>query len=41
MAISNAEGRLVLATGNKRELSVGYCALYGDMLGGLAVVGDV
>jgi NAD+ synthetase len=41
MAISNAEGRLVLATGNKSELSVGYCTLYGDMVGGLAVVGDV
>ena len=41
MAISNAEGRLVLATGNKSELSVGYCTLYGDMVGGLAVLGDV
>src|SRR5262245_59026988 len=41
MAISNAENRLVLATGNKSELSVGYCTLYGDMVGGLAVVGDV
>jgi NAD+ synthase (glutamine-hydrolysing) len=41
MAISNAEGRLVLATGNKSELSVGYCTLYGDMVGGLAVIGDV
>jgi len=41
MAISNAESRLVLATGNKSELSVGYCTLYGDMVGGLAVLGDV
>jgi NAD+ synthase (glutamine-hydrolysing) len=41
MALSNAEGRLVLATGNKSELSVGYCTLYGDMVGGLAVLGDV
>jgi NAD+ synthetase len=41
MAISNAEGRLVLATGNKSELSIGYCTLYGDTVGGLAVLGDV
>ncbi len=41
MALSNAEGRLVLATGNKSELSVGYCTLYGDMVGGLSVLGDV
>ena len=41
MAISNAEGRLVLATGNKSELAVGYCTLYGDTNGGLAVIGDV
>jgi NAD+ synthetase len=41
MAVSNAEGRLVLATGNKSEFSVGYCTLYGDMVGGLAVLGDV
>jgi NAD+ synthase (glutamine-hydrolysing) len=41
MAISNAEGRLVLATGNKSELSIGYCTLYGDLVGGLAVLGDV
>lgn len=41
MAISNFEGRLVLATGNKSELSVGYCTLYGDTVGGLAVLGDV
>jgi NAD+ synthetase len=41
MAISNAENRLVLATGNKSELSVGYCTLYGDTVGGIAVLGDV
>jgi len=41
MAVSNAENRLVLATGNKSELSLGYCTLYGDMIGGLAVLGDV
>ncbi len=41
MTISNAEGRLVLATGNKSELAVGYCTLYGDTNGGLAVIGDV
>jgi len=41
MAISNFEGRLVLATGNKSELSVGYCTLYGDTVGGIAVLGDV
>jgi NAD+ synthetase len=41
MAISNAERRLVLATGNKSELSIGYCTLYGDTVGGLAVLGDV
>ena len=41
MAVSNAEGRLVLATGNKSELSLGYCTLYGDLIGGLAVLGDV
>jgi NAD+ synthetase len=41
MAVSNAEGRLVLATGNKSELSLGYCTLYGDTVGGLAVLGDV
>jgi NAD+ synthase (glutamine-hydrolysing) len=41
MAISNAEGRLVLATGNKSELSIGYCTLYGDTVGGLCVLGDV
>lgn len=41
MACSNFENRLVLATGNKSELSVGYCTLYGDTVGGLAVLGDV
>jgi len=41
MAVSNAEGRLVLATGNKSELSIGYCTLYGDTVGGLCVIGDV
>ena len=41
MAASNANGLLALATGNKSELAVGYCTLYGDMCGGLAVIGDV
>jgi NAD+ synthetase len=41
MAVSNAENRLVLATGNKSELSMGYCTLYGDTVGGIAVIGDV
>ncbi len=41
MAISNQEGRLVLTTGNKSELATGYCTLYGDMCGGLAVIGDL
>jgi NAD+ synthetase len=41
MAASNHENRLVLATGNKSELSLGYCTLYGDTVGGLAVLGDV
>ena len=41
MAISNKFGHLVLATGNKSELSVGYATLYGDMAGGLAVISDV
>ncbi|MCC5876648.1 MAG: NAD+ synthase [Candidatus Sumerlaeia bacterium] len=41
MTISNASGALVLTTGNKSELSVGYCTLYGDMCGGLAVIADV
>lgn len=41
MALSNKFGALVLSTGNKSELGVGYCTLYGDMAGGLAVLGDV
>ncbi len=41
MFISNRENRLVLSTGNKSELAVGYCTLYGDMCGGLAVLADV
>ena len=41
MAISNDTGALVLTTGNKSELAVGYCTLYGDMAGGLAVIGDL
>lgn len=41
MAISNRDGALVLSTGNKSELAVGYCTLYGDMNGGLAVISDV
>ena len=41
MAFSNKEGGIVLSTGNKSELSVGYCTLYGDMCGGLAVIADV
>ncbi len=40
MALANKEGGLVLSTGNKSELSVGYCTLYGDMSGGLAVLAD-
>lgn len=41
MALSNQWGALVLTTGNKSELAVGYCTLYGDMCGGLAVISDV
>lgn len=41
MALSNKFGRLLLSTGNKSELAVGYCTLYGDMSGGLAVLADV
>ncbi|HKZ80600.1 MAG TPA: NAD+ synthase [Pyrinomonadaceae bacterium] len=41
MTISNSEGRLLLSTGNKSELALGYCTLYGDTNGGLAVIGDV
>ncbi|MDR3089270.1 MAG: NAD+ synthase [Desulfobulbaceae bacterium] len=40
MAISNKFGRLLLTTGNKSEMAVGYCTLYGDMSGGLAVIAD-
>ena len=41
MALSNKFGALVLTTGNKSEMSTGYCTLYGDMVGALAVIGDV
>src|SRR5207248_6958484 len=41
MALSNHTGALVLTTGNKSELAVGYCTLYGDMCGGLAVISDL
>ncbi len=41
MAWSNRQGALVLSTGNKSELAVGYCTLYGDMAGGLAVISDL
>lgn len=41
MAWSNRTGAMVLSTGNKSELAVGYCTLYGDMCGGLALLGDV
>ena len=41
MALSNKYGHLVLTTGNKSELAVGYCTLYGDMSGGLALISDV
>lgn len=41
MALANKLGRLVLSTGNKSEMAVGYCTLYGDMSGGLAVISDV
>ena len=41
MAMANSQGQLLLATGNKSELAVGYCTLYGDMNGGLAVIGDL
>ncbi|MCA9302769.1 MAG: NAD+ synthase [Phycisphaerales bacterium] len=41
MALSNRTGALVLTTGNKSELAVGYCTLYGDMNGGLAVIADL
>src|SRR5690349_256858 len=41
MALSNKTGAMVLTTGNKSEIAVGYCTLYGDMVGGLAVISDV
>lgn len=41
MALSNQSGALVLSTGNKSELAVGYCTLYGDMCGGLAIISDL
>ena len=41
MSLSNKFGHLVLSTGNKSELAVGYCTIYGDMAGGLAVISDV
>jgi len=41
MAVSNKFGALVLTTGNKSEMATGYCTLYGDMVGALAVIGDV
>ncbi len=41
MAVANQHGGLLLSTGNKSELAVGYCTLYGDMNGGLAVIGDL
>jgi NAD+ synthase (glutamine-hydrolysing) len=41
MAMSNKTGRIVLTTGNKSEMAVGYCTLYGDMAGGFAVIKDI
>ena len=41
MALSNKRGSIVLTTGNKSEMSVGYATLYGDMAGGFAVIKDV
>jgi len=41
MALSNRQDRLLLSTGNKSEIATGYCTLYGDMAGGLAVISDV
>jgi NAD+ synthetase len=41
MALSNKFGHLLLSTGNKSELAVGYCTIYGDMAGGLSVISDV
>ena len=41
MALANQQGQLLLSTGNKSELAMGYCTLYGDMNGGMAVIGDL
>ena len=41
MAIANSNNQLLLSTGNKSEMAVGYCTLYGDMNGGLSVIGDL
>src|SRR5207253_7506348 len=41
MALSNKSGSIVLTTGNKSEMAVGYCTLYGDMAGGFAVIKDL
>jgi NAD+ synthase (glutamine-hydrolysing) len=41
MALSNKSGSIVLTTGNKSEMAVGYCTLYGDMAGGFAVIKDI
>src|SRR5690606_3715966 len=41
MALSNKYGSIVLTTGNKSEIAVGYCTLYGDMAGGFAVIKDI
>ena len=41
MALSNKFGHLLLSTGNKSEMAVGFCTLYGDMSGGLAILNDV
>ena len=41
MALSNKSGAIVLTTGNKSEMAVGYCTLYGDMAGGFAVIKDI
>ena len=41
MSLSNKTGRMLLTTGNKSELAVGYCTMYGDMCGGLAVISDL
>ena len=41
MALSNKHGSIVLTTGNKSEMAVGYCTLYGDMAGGFAVIKDI